>query len=402
MTKDIYESFIKLENYCNRHQFKGYDPFDGLNSKLFQSIPFLKNNKLVRLAWIQLFKRCPLNLRDLMSVEKEYNPKALGLFLSTYCNLYKIQPGQVYMDKINFFSQKILEHTNMNWSGACWGYNFDWQSRAFFQPKNAPTVVVTSFIGNALLDAYEITGNIKLFQIVRSSCDFFLKDLNRTYDVDGNFALSYSPLDKSIVFNASLLGSRLLSRVFSFTQDDELINNAKKAVQFCCNYQKSNGSWAYGNLSFHNWIDSFHTGYNLECIADYMKYSGDKSFEGHLMMGFNYYIDTFFSPNGIPKYYSNSIYPIDVHAPAQLVITLAKLNKLQTEKILLERVLQWVFKHMQSKEGYFYYQINKYFSNRIPYMRWAQAWMLYAFSTYFLYSNLLIDSRSGTFVSDRN
>ena len=36
-------SFKKLEDYCNEENFKGYDPFDGLNSKLFI---FFKLNKV--------------------------------------------------------------------------------------------------------------------------------------------------------------------------------------------------------------------------------------------------------------------------------------------------------------------------------------------------------------------
>ncbi|MEI2749896.1 MAG: hypothetical protein V9E88_14190 [Ferruginibacter sp.] len=62
----------------------------------------------------------------------------------------------------------------------------------------------------------------------------------------------------------------------SFTQETELLSVAKKVVAFCCNQQKEDGSWSYGTLPFHQWIDNFHTGYNLECIADYMKFTGDK------------------------------------------------------------------------------------------------------------------------------
>jgi hypothetical protein len=133
-------------------------------------------------------------------------------------------------------------------------------------------------LASALLDAYEITGEDQLLKMARSACDFILKDLNRTYDVNGNFAFSYSPLDKTVVFNASLLGSRLLSRVYSFTHEKELLDRLQKSVVFCCDYQKNNGSWSYGTLDFHQWIDNFHTGYNLECIADFMKYSGDPIF----------------------------------------------------------------------------------------------------------------------------
>ncbi|HEY5587819.1 MAG TPA: delta-aminolevulinic acid dehydratase [Candidatus Paceibacterota bacterium] len=384
MSNKIGLSFIKLENYCRSESFKGFDPYDGLNSSLFRAFPLVSKNRIARLAWIQLFKRSPLNIRLVAGIKKEYNPKAIGLFLSGYCNLYKQTKESEYLDKINFFSGKLSSLVNKSYSGACWGYNFDWQSRAFFQPKNTPTIVATTFIGTALLDAYEITREDQLLMLARSACNFIIKDLNRTYDDKGNFAFSYSPLDKTVVFNASLLGSRLLARVYSFTYEKELLDTAKKLVAFCCDYQKYDGSWSYGTLDFHQWIDNFHTGYNLECIADYIKYSGDNSFEGHLAKGFDYYIKTFFTDEGVPKYYSNSVYPIDIHAPAQLVITLSKLGKFNERKELLDKVLNWTILNMQSDKGYFYYQKNKYFTSKIPYMRWAQAWMFYALSEYLL------------------
>jgi hypothetical protein len=113
-----------------------------------------------------------------------------------------------------------------------------------------------------------------------------------------------------------------------------------------------------------------------------MKFSGDTSYSCHLENGFNYYINHFFTQEGIPKYYNDSVYPIDIHAPAQLVITLVKLDKFEEQKELVNKVLNWTIKNMQSPKGYFYYQINKFFSSKIPYMRWAQAWMLYALSAY--------------------
>ena len=387
MSEKIRNSLIRLTDYCKSEAFKGYDPYDGLNSTLFKALPLLSKNHLARLVWIQLFKRSPLNLRVIAGIRKDYNPKALGLFLSGYCNLYKQAKEEEYLDKINLFTGQLISLVNKSYSGACWGYNFDWQAKAFFQPANMPTVVATTFIGSALLDAYEITGEDQLLKMARSSCDFIIKDLNRTYDDKGNFAFSYSPLDKTVVFNASLLGSRLLSRVYSFTHEKELLDPAKKSVVFCCDYQKNDGSWSYGTLDFHQWIDNFHTGYNLECVADYMKFSGENDFEGHLTKGFDFYIKTFFTDEGIPKYYNNSVYPIDIHSPAQMIITLIKLGKFQEFRILADKVISWTIDNMQSDKGYFYYQINKYFSSRISYMRWAQAWMFYALSEYLLHLN---------------
>jgi rhamnogalacturonyl hydrolase YesR len=382
IVEKIHTSFNDLRNYCEAAQFKGYDPYDGLNSKLFQRIPFLPKSRLARLAWIQVFKRSPVNLRKISAIKPEYNPKALGLFLSAYCNLYQHDGKKNYLDKINFFIGKLEDCRSKGYSGACWGYNFDWESRAFFQPKFTPTIVASSFIANAILDAYEITRNEKLLLSARSTCDFLLKDLNRTKGDNDTFVFSYSPLDQSGVYNASLLGARLLARVYSFTHEKELVDEAKRTVEFVSSKQKDDGSWTYSPLPFHQWIDNFHTGYNLECISDYMKFSKDDSYKKVVEKGFDYYINTFFTTEGIPKYYSNSTYPIDIHAPSQLVITLHKLGKLDEYRELMEKVLNWTIDNMQSEKGYFYYQINKYITSKIPYMRWSQAWMFVSLSVY--------------------
>jgi hypothetical protein len=97
-------------------------------------------------------------------------------------------------------------------------------------------------------------------------------------------------------------------------------------------------------------------------------------------------INTFFTEKGISKYYNDSVYPVDIHAPAQLVITLAKLKKFEEYRVLLDNVLAWTIENMQAPGGYFYYRTNRYYKSKIPYMRWAQAWMFYALSEYLLQS----------------
>jgi rhamnogalacturonyl hydrolase YesR len=379
-------SFNKLKSFCEKENFKGWDPYDGLNSWVIQKT-FLGKSRFFRLAWIQLFKRNPINLRSLFGIKKEYNPKGLGLFLIGYCNLYEVEKKDEYLTKINQLAQQLITLKTEGYSGACWGYNFDWQARAFFQPKYTPTVVATSFIAEALLKAYQVTKTQIYFDTAVSTTHFVLKDLNKTFDEDGDYTLSYSPLDSTQVFNAGLLGAKLLSLIYTYTKDEILIQEAKKIVSYVCKKQAANGSWAYGTLPFHQWIDNFHTGYNLECIFEYQKHSKDMSYNMHIKKGLDYYLNTFFTEEGISKYYNTSIFPIDIHAPAQLVVTLSKLNVFIENKQLIDKVLQWTMKNMQASEGYFYYQKKKYATSKIPYIRWAQSWMFYAFSYYILETN---------------
>jgi len=377
----IEQSFQDLKSFCEKENFKGWDPYDGLNSCIIQKTP-LRKSRVFKLAWIQLFKRNPINFRQLLGIKKDYNPKGLGLFLIGYCNLYVTENKEEYLDKIQFLSNKILQLQTKGYSGACWGYNFDWQARAFFQPKYTPTVVATSFISEALLMAYDITKQERLLQTALSSCDFILKDLNKSFDNEGDYTLSYSPLDSTQVFNAGLLGAKLLCLVYQYNKDEQLLVEARKIVSYVCKKQSNNGSWAYGTLPYHQWTDSFHTGYNLECINAYQKASGDKTFRNNITKGLDYYLKNFFTQDGVSKYYNNHTYPIDIHAPAQLIVTLSKLEVFEDNKELANNVLNWTIENMQANEGYFYYQKKRIMTSKIPYIRWAQSWMFYAFTYY--------------------
>lgn len=387
MISKISDGFNRLRKYCESEEFRGWDPYDGLNSRIFQAVPFIHRNTYARLLWIQLFKRNPVNLRRCLLIDKGYNPKGLALFLSGYCRLYKMNPEENLLNTINWLAGKIIEMKSRGYSGSCWGYNFDWQSKAFYQPKYTPTVVASAYVGYALLDAYEITGNDDYKSQAVDVAGFITKDLNRSYHSDGNFAFSYSPNDHTQIFNASLLGSKMLSRIYHHTQNNELIELARKSVAYCCMHQKQHGAWTYGTLPFHQWIDNFHTGFNLECISEYQKYSKDDSFKENLEKGFRYYMNHFFTREGIPKYYNQSLYPVDIHSSAQLIITLYRMNLLAENTDIVNKLLNWTIEHMQDKKGFFYFQKKKHHTIKIPYMRWSQSWMFFALAVYLLTSH---------------
>ena len=252
-----------------------------------------------------------------------------------------------------------------NYHGACWGYNFDWQNRTGFNfPKYTPTVVATCFCATALISAYEITKNQEYLDVALSSARFVIEDLHRT-DCKRGFLFSYSPLKgHETVYNASLLGSKLLSQCYKYTGNEQYKELARESVQTCCEGQQENGAWVYGMLPVQQWVDSFHTGYNLDALYDYEQCTGDTDFHQCFERGFDYYIKCFFDKDGCPKYYDNKKYPIDIHCPAQLFVTLARTKEFDTHRDLAQKVLHWTIDNMQSHKGYFYYQLkNKYFLN---------------------------------------
>ena len=383
------KSLDSLLDYCKSEGFKGWDPYDGLNSIVFKGLG-LSKVAFFRLAWIQLFKRNPINLRKLLFVPKGYNAKGIGLFLSAYSKelIASKEKGegqrtdlQTNVDELAYL---LIELRSEGFSGSCWGYNFDWQARGrLFFPSSTPTVVATTYAAYGLFDAYEATGNTRYLNVALDAVNFVLKDLSRDYRDDGTFLFSYSVTKgNNTVYNASLLGSKLLSRAYHYSKDESLIDVARGSVQAVMNAQGEDGSWVYGELPIQSWKDSFHTGFNLECLADYMKYTGDKSFEAAINLGFDYYIKNFFTDEGIPKYYNNEVFPIDIHSPAQLVVTVESLGRMKEYRGLVEKVINWTIDNMQDPKGFFYYQKKKYWTTKIPYMRWSQAWMAHSLMVY--------------------
>ncbi|HQG78357.1 MAG TPA: delta-aminolevulinic acid dehydratase [Bacteroidales bacterium] len=389
--------FARLEGYCREAGYKGWDPYDGLNSRVFKILPVIKDLDVARLAWIQLFKRNPVNLRKLFLVPKGYNPKGVALMLSGYCNLFEYvrQSGErIYgnpdelPDRIRSLADLLvsLRSPSVNNSSA-WGYNFDWQARRlFFFPAGTPTVVVTSFCASALFSAYEITKNEEYLSVALSSADFVLNDLHRTPKEKG-FLFSYSPLEgNNTVYNASLLGTRLLSQCYHYTLDRAHLEAARESAAACTEAQNSDGSWYYGELPVQQWIDSFHTGYNLEALVTCQEMTGDNSFSDAIEKGFQFYLQNFFLADGTPKYYHDRIYPVDIHSPAQLIVTLCRAGRLNQHRALAEKVLEWTIRNMQDRSGYFYYQKHRFYTNRISYMRWSNAFMFNALTLYILHS----------------
>ena len=393
---DISESFNQLRRYCESEQFKGWDPFDGLNSKVLQKILPLKHSAILRLIVIQGFKRSPWNLRKLLMVPKQYNCKGLGLFLQGYCNLFRLLEQEPTLEatfgtkedvlnQIQILAKILISLRSKGYQGSCWGYNFDWQSRRLFLfPACCPTVVATSFCAAALIDAYETTGNKEYLDVALDSANFILHDLHLD-DYEGEKMISYSPLHgNDLVSNASLLGSKVLAYCYKYTGNEKYMNVARSSVRACCKGQRADGAWTYSQIPPKQWVDSFHTGYNLDGLIAYEEQTGDKDYHENIEKGFDYYINNFFNEDGGPKYYDNQQYPIDIHCSGQLLVTLHRLHKYDEYEELAEKVLDWTIRNMQDEKGYFYYQLKKGFSSKIPYMRWSNAFMFYAMSYYLM------------------
>jgi hypothetical protein len=386
MPIDIKTAHRDLWHWCRAHDFAGYDPYDALNSRLFQAIP-LTQSRIARLVWTQLFKRSPLNLRRLALVPAERNPKGTALFaLAALADYRRLRTVEAETDARALLDDVLAARLTGRSGAACWGYNFDWQSRSFFAPRGTPTVVPTAFAARAFIEAARAFADESYSQAARSACDFILGDLNRSEESADEVCFSYSPLDRTRVFNASLLAGEVLASVGALTGEDDLVDWGMRAARYVVRRQNDDGSWAYGVDGYQSWADNFHTAFVLTSLARIVAVteplavaSGLRdAIKPALHRGYEFWRERFFLANGWPKYFRDRLYPADAHSAGAALVALVELQALDAGATkLAETIARWAIENLRDPRRYFYYQRRRFHTVRTPYMRWSEAWMMY-------------------------
>lgn len=373
------QAFADLFAWCREHDFAGHDPFDGLNSRLFQASPF-RNSRPARLLWTQFCKRSPINFRSLAHVLPERNAKGIALFaLAAIARYRTLKTKEAEIEARELLDDLMAMHLT-GFSGAAWGYNFDWQGRAFFAPRGTPTIVPTAFAARALVEAAEAFGHREYLPFARTICDYILNDLNRTAETSDEVCFSYSPVDHTRVFNASLLAGETLATVGTLSNEPSLGEWARRAARYVVRRQREDGSWAYGADDYQSWADNFHTAFILTSLSRivHADESAREEFEPALRRGYEFWRERFFLSNGWPKYFPDRLYPADAHSAGAAMVALADLSYLDPAAIAqADKIAEWSIENLRSQPGYFYYQRRRFYTVGIPYMRWSEAWIAY-------------------------
>lgn len=372
----------QLLDSIRAEQFAGYDPFDSLNSRLLQATP-LYRNEWVRLAWLQLGKRSPINLRPLLGVPKKRNPKGVGLFISGLLQDYRRTGEARYLEQARELADWLLTQRSnaQEWMHSCWGYHFNWQARAFYVPAGKPNIITTCYVARALHELGTLTRDQRLIEVALDAARFISRHLYT--EADGRCFYAYIPGEKAFVHNASLWGAAWCAFAGQQLGDAALVEQALRVARQSVKEQAADGSWVYGARHHHQFIDGFHTGYNLEALCLLRDALHTDEFNTCIAKGYRYYVKTFFEADGTAKYYNTSVYPIDMHSFAQAVLTLLKVGGTPEDLALCDKVVQRAIDLMYLPEkGQFIYQKTRWATNRINYTRWTQAWAYYSLAFY--------------------
>lgn len=374
MKSDLEKSIQGVTRWVEEHDYRAYDPGDGDLS--FLSHCTFRIHFLRRLLTAAVL-RTPFHIRPWIGIQPHTSTKGMGYMGWGYVKMYALTGLADYRRRAESCFDWLMENRSPGYEQFCWGNHFSFSTRAGTIPKHTPTIVWSSLIGLAFLEAYEVLGDPKYLAVATSTAEF-VKCLPREQTSCGT-CLSYVPFMQSSIHNSNMLGAALLARVGAHTQDEPALHLAKEALTYTCTRQSADGAWFYGEASKYHWIDNFHTGYNLDCLKRYIDSTGDRAFETNLRRGLEYFKCHFFEESGRPKYYHDTADPIDIQCAAQAIDTLAFFADSSRESLDLPmKVAQWTITHMQARDGHFYYRDLGWKKVKIPMFHWGQGTMFKA------------------------
>ncbi|HET55576.1 MAG TPA: hypothetical protein ENN33_10225 [Ignavibacteria bacterium] len=377
MIEKIESSLKNLYNYIESENYRGYDPYDTLNSWF----PFQVFGKWPAILAIQFQKRNPVNIRPLLGVKKFHSTKGMGLLLKAYVKLYKLTVDKKLLSSIKFIKDWLIENRTFYNNDFCWGYDYPYSTPNFVHEKEFPTVVHHKYIMDGFYEYYLTFRDEKVKRFIIESEKFILNRIPQI-SVGNGICLGYHPKSTDCCYNASLHAAHCLAIVDNLRKNDHHSSLIKDVVNFVISKQKNSGVWYYSlnpeTGEERKQVD-FHQGFILESLHDIKNLIGYTSndWEKAIKKGLEFYKKKQFFENGQSLWRLPRFYPVDIHNQAQGIITFCKLNSYDPSLLsFAQKIAEWTIVNMQSKRGYFYYRNFKNYKNKIPYIRWGQAWML--------------------------
>jgi len=384
----------ELYKFQKKRDFRDKDLSDILSSKVYSYfLPRSRRNfpaKVVYFFLDKLNRHNGSSIRRLFRLNSDYQyPQAHALIIRGLVKTDALKPANSFKEEIENLGDSLFEMREKSFDNYGWGQPFDWPSETVMK-AGTPRATVSSQVGMAFLDLYETFHDEKYLKRAESICNLFIEDFNYTPDADGDFCFSYTTEDNYHVHNASTLAAAVLIRTHHHTGNKKYLDFGQKALRFTAKNQNQNGSWYYRAKpdKVIGLIDNYHTGFVLESFIDSKTYwsEGDFPFSRQLNAGMEYYIENFFTNNFEPKYRPDKVYPVDIQACAQSLLTLTlylrghKKDNVVTE--LLNGVLEYTLKNFYNGKGQFYYRIYSNRKDKNSFIRWGDAWMIRAIGEY--------------------
>lgn len=305
-------------------------------------------------------------------------PIADAHYSMAFVFLYQVSGKEEYYEEAIHFLKVLKETRCPSYEHFCWGYPFNWETKAGRVPIGTPLITTTPYAYEAFGDVYQIDKNDKWVEIMRSIAEHTINDI-KDFEVSPNASMcSYTPHDGGGVINASAYRAILLTRASVELSEERYWQLAERNLNFVLQFQQPDGSWHYSIDSGNSFIDHFHTCFVLKALAKIERLTGHEGCHKAIEKGVEYYIKNLFDGEGLPKPFSKAprltVYRRELYDYAECINlgVLLKGRFGELDKILTTAV-EDLLVHWQKRNGSFRSRRLLLGWDNVPMHRWAQS-----------------------------
>lgn len=380
---------IELLSNIEKENYRGYDPYDFYLSPIAKYLP-------KSILFLHFFKFLPINFRPLLGIKKGMVTKVYALMIDSYLNLYEIEQDRAYLNKAEDIYNKMLNEAVVNTKDELgWGRNYPFMTGGEIHDNTKPLVYLDARLGQAMVHLYDAQPNDEILSNLSRVVINLIK-VGRIHQYEGWKFLGYSSdTNTRLTFNASMVAVETIMKFMNRAKIHEFYVDGYELKSLCydiirtiIHFQNTDGSWIYGYSAKGKAFEQkdFHQGFVIDSLYevisliedDVLKKEAKKAYD----KGYQYLKNVQINEKGFFYWRYPKKYPIDIHNQAQGILSMVR-NKSDLDTTKLQVMLTYTIKTFwKSKKNCFSYQKWPMLVNRISYVRWCNAWMLYVLTVY--------------------
>jgi hypothetical protein len=336
-------------------------------------------------------------------------PIADSHYAMGFAFLYEVTGNPAQLQRALHFLNELKKSRSRGFKEYCWGYPFDWVTRAGVIKEGTPLITTTPYCYEAFLQIFRIlesadghnesTGLLQEHKkIIESIACHAFTDIKDFTVSEGAASCSYTPFDKGGVINAAAYRSFMLASASQIFSREDYWLAAERNLNFVLANQNPDGSWFYAVDGVRDFVDHYHTCFVMKALAKIHTLTGHAATLEALSKGVEYYLNNLFDADGLPKPFSRAprltVYKRELYDCAECInLCLLLRDRLPVLNKTLEKVVKNVLDTWVKPDGSFRSRKLHLGWDNVPMHRWGQAQMFRSLAFYLSDSSKHRDQR---------
>jgi hypothetical protein len=266
----------------------------------------------------------------------------------------------------------------------CWGYPFDWVTRAGTIRQGTPLITSTPYVYEAFREVYALDNDPKWREAMVSIAQHAAEDIKDCSLSETAATCSYTPFDEFGVINASAYRGFLLTCASVDLGDERYARIAERNINFVLESQRPDGSWYYA-VDSRAFVDHFHTCFVLKALAKIDRLKPNVLCRKAISSGVDYYLKNLLDENSLPKPFAKAprmtVYRRELYDYAECINLCVLLrDQFPALQSVLEKVVRDLLNRWVKNDGSFRARELWLGWDNVPMHRWAQSQMFRSLS----------------------